>query len=89
MLFLSNLFLYASVFDFLGATLLPDFFLDGADEGNLNKLSTPKSSTSTVASGHADVDQTFQAVQAMITEELVSTTKGVYQFDLKGMYNKT
>ncbi len=87
------------IFPSLGATLLPDFFLDvGPEELHAHMVAAgakPKFNLSgqpaeaapaSEAAGPAD---TFKTINSMITPDLMNSMKGTLIFDLKGMQTLT
>lgn len=88
---ISDMDQYACV---LGSKLLPDFFLDG-DPNKLRDQMTEEGATpvfggysksSTAGEGPA---KTFDTVQSLLNEELVSSIGGVFQFNLTGADEST
>ena len=74
---------------FVGSTLLPDFFLDGEDPQQIRQQMEEKGAkpafgggSKTAASGPA---QTFSAIEGLLSEDLVSSMNGVFQFNLTGI----
>jgi len=68
--------------------LLPDFFLDSGNPDDINNLkvkSTPKTSSNRkhISTGNTDLDRTFEQIQANMSEALVKSVNGVFQFDFK------
>ncbi|KAI4790602.1 hypothetical protein KUCAC02_034520 [Chaenocephalus aceratus] len=74
-----------------GHPLLPDFFLDDAPETLVEKMEQhgatpafrPPTSSATPLSG-GPIENTFDAIKAVINEDVIKTTQGIYQFDLSG-----
>ena len=73
----------------VGSTLLPDFFLDGEDPHQIRQQMEEKGAkpafgggSKTAASGPA---QTFSAIEGLLSEDLVSSMNGVFQFNLTGI----
>ncbi|XP_030290499.1 hydroxysteroid dehydrogenase-like protein 2 [Sparus aurata] len=75
-----------------GHPLLPDFFLDDAPETLVKKMEQhgatpafkPPSSSAAPPSSSGPIESTFDVIRAVINEDVVKTTQGVYQFDLSG-----
>ncbi|XP_076614665.1 hydroxysteroid dehydrogenase-like protein 2 [Chaetodon auriga] len=73
-----------------GHPLLPDFFLDDAPETLVQKMeehgATPafKPPPSASSSSSGPIESTFDAIRAVINEDVVKATQGIYQFDLSG-----
>ncbi|KAK5851455.1 hypothetical protein PBY51_023008 [Eleginops maclovinus] len=74
-----------------GHPLLPDFFLDDAPEMLVEKMeqhgATPAfrpPTSSTVPPSGGPIENTFDAIKAVINEDVVKMTQGIYQFDLSG-----
>lgn len=72
-----------------GHPLLPDFFLDEAPESLAAQMeqhgATPAfkpPSSSSASSG--PIETTFDLIRAVINEDVVKSTQGIYQFDLSG-----
>lgn len=70
------------------AKLLVDFFLDdfGSTLDNSKEIPVGDIPNPSVSSGGAttDVGRTFDAVKGLLTEDVVKSVQGVYQFDIKG-----
>ncbi|XP_047426536.1 hydroxysteroid dehydrogenase-like protein 2 isoform X2 [Mugil cephalus] len=75
-----------------GHPLLPDFFLDETPEnlaqqmeqhGATPAFKPPPSSTATPPSG-GPIENTFEAIRGVLSEDVVKSTQGIYQFDLSG-----
>ncbi|AWP14769.1 putative hydroxysteroid dehydrogenase-like protein 2 [Scophthalmus maximus] len=75
-----------------GHPLLPDFFLDEAPEtlahqmeqhGATPAFKPPPSSSTTPPSG-GPIESTFDVIRAVINDDVVKSTQGIYQFDLSG-----
>lgn len=74
-----------------GHPLLPDFFLDDTPESLVKKMeehgATPAfkpSSSSATTPSSGPIESTFDAIRGVITEDVVKSTQGIYQFDLSG-----
>ncbi|XP_068190824.1 hydroxysteroid dehydrogenase-like protein 2 isoform X2 [Antennarius striatus] len=75
-----------------GHPLLPDFFLDDAPESLVKKMEEhgatpafkPPPSSSAAPSSGGPIEFTFDAIRAVINEDIVKSTQGVFQFDLSG-----
>ncbi|XP_045923809.1 hydroxysteroid dehydrogenase-like protein 2 [Micropterus dolomieu] len=73
-----------------GHPLLPDFFLDDAPEALAEQMEQhgatpafkPPSSATPPSSGQ--IEKTFDVIRAVINEDVVKSTQGIYQFDLSG-----
>lgn len=71
-----------------GAKLMPDYFIDGAEEffmqseAQFKKMS--KSSASPSSSGGGDVKGLFTQIKALLNEDLVKQVSAIYQFELTG-----
>lgn len=71
-----------------GAKLMPDYFIDGAEEffmqseAQFKKMS--KSSASSSAAGGGDVEGLFTQIKTLLNEDLVKQVSAVYQFELTG-----
>ncbi|KAM4527363.1 hydroxysteroid dehydrogenase-like protein 2 [Odontesthes bonariensis] len=74
-----------------GHPLLPDFFLDDAPEqlaeqmeqhGATPAFKPPSSSAAPPSAG--PVESTFDVIRAVINEDVVKSTQGIYRFDLSG-----
>ena len=72
----------------IGAKLLPDFFLDEDPNALRDQLEEEGGkpafggeSKASVASGPA---KTFQQIQALLSEDLVKSIGGIFQFNLSG-----
>ena len=68
---------------------MPDFFLDDFDayEAGQQRIKTGSSAAAgAAASGGsaAGVQAVFDKIEGLLSEELVSKTKAVYQFNVKG-----
>ncbi|XP_072227613.1 hydroxysteroid dehydrogenase-like protein 2 [Leuresthes tenuis] len=75
-----------------GHPLLPDFFLDEAPEqlaeqmeqhGATPAFKPPPSSSATPPSA-GPIESTFDVIRAVINEDVVKSTQGIYRFDLSG-----
>ena len=73
---------------FIGAKLLPDFFLDEDPNALRDQLEEEGGkpafgggSKASVARGPA---KTFQQIQALLSEDLVKSIGGIFQFNLSG-----
>ncbi|KAJ4918972.1 hypothetical protein JOQ06_000120 [Pogonophryne albipinna] len=74
-----------------GHPLLPDFFLDDAPETVVEMMEQhgatpafrPPTSSATPLSG-GPIENTFDAIKAVINEDVIKTTQGIFQFDLSG-----
>ncbi|KAJ3604966.1 hypothetical protein NHX12_027017 [Muraenolepis orangiensis] len=64
-----------------GHPLLPDFFLDVESDAT---SSAPPSSTSAGTATCDPIEETFGLIRTVLSQDLVQSTKGVYQFDLSG-----
>ncbi|XP_051906690.1 hydroxysteroid dehydrogenase-like protein 2 isoform X2 [Hippocampus zosterae] len=74
-----------------GHPLLPDFFLDDAPEVLAQQMeqhgATPafkSPSSSATPSPGGPIESTFEVIRGVLTEDLVNSTKALYQFDLSG-----
>ncbi|KAM9801013.1 hydroxysteroid dehydrogenase-like protein 2 [Neosynchiropus ocellatus] len=70
-----------------GHPLLPDFFLDEALEHLEKHGATPAfkaPASAAAASSAGPIEATFDMIRNVINEEVVQSTRGVYQFDLSG-----
>jgi len=75
-----------------GHPLLPDFFLDEAPEMLVQQMEQhgataafkSTSSASATPSSSGPVESTFDIIRGVINEDVVNSTKGIYQFDLSG-----
>lgn len=75
-----------------GHPLLPDFFLDEAPEALVEQMEQhgatpafkPPSSSSATPPAGGPIEGTFNAIRAVINEDVIKSTQGVYQFDLSG-----
>uniref|UniRef100_A0A3Q2YYD1 Hydroxysteroid dehydrogenase-like protein 2 n=1 Tax=Hippocampus comes TaxID=109280 RepID=A0A3Q2YYD1_HIPCM len=74
-----------------GHPLLPDFFLDEAPEVLAQQMEQhgatpafkPPSSSATPSPG-GPIESTFEVIRGVLNEDLVNSTKALYQFDLSG-----
>ncbi|XP_061656674.1 hydroxysteroid dehydrogenase-like protein 2 [Syngnathoides biaculeatus] len=74
-----------------GHPLLPDFFLDEAPEALARQMEEhgatpafkPPPSSAAPASGDP-IESTFRVIRGVLSEDLVKSTKALYQFDLSG-----
>uniref|UniRef100_A0A1A8H270 Hydroxysteroid dehydrogenase-like protein 2 n=1 Tax=Nothobranchius korthausae TaxID=1143690 RepID=A0A1A8H270_9TELE len=75
-----------------GHPLLPDFFLDEAPEMLVKQMeqhgATPafKPSSTTPNSG-GPIESTFDVIKAVINDDVVNATQGMYRFDLSGEHS--
>ena len=71
--------------NFLEAELLPDFFLDEFEEKKdyMRQLNVSKAK-SDAGQPVDQVSGVFQKIQGLITDELVQSVNGVFQFKLSG-----
>ncbi|XP_061603321.1 hydroxysteroid dehydrogenase-like protein 2 isoform X2 [Phyllopteryx taeniolatus] len=74
-----------------GHPLLPDFFLDEAPEALAQQMekhgATPAfqpPSSSAAPSPGGPIESTFEVIRGVLNEDLVKSTKALYQFDLAG-----
>lgn len=71
-----------------GSTLLPDFFLDGEDPHKIRQQMEEKGGTPAFGGGSKSAAggpaQTFSAIEGLLSEDLVSSMNGVFQFNLTG-----
>ncbi|KAM6902014.1 hydroxysteroid dehydrogenase-like protein 2 [Lycodopsis pacificus] len=77
-----------------GHPLLPDFFLDEAPESLVGQMeqhgATPafkppsSSSSARPSSSGGPIEGTFTAIRGVLSEDVVKSTQGIYQFDLSG-----
>ncbi|XP_074473778.1 hydroxysteroid dehydrogenase-like protein 2 isoform X1 [Sebastes fasciatus] len=68
-----------------GHPLMPDLFLDVEEEtpvehGNYYRYSKPPSSSAS----NAPIESTFDAIRAVINDDVVKLTQAIYRFDLSG-----
>ncbi|XP_059214069.1 hydroxysteroid dehydrogenase-like protein 2 [Centropristis striata] len=78
-----------------GNPLLPDFFLDAEPEELVDHMekhgATPAfklpSSASATATSSGPIESTFDVIRAVINEDVVKSTQGIYQFDLSGEHS--
>ncbi|CAL8318202.1 unnamed protein product [Lota lota] len=63
-----------------GHPLLPDFFLDVETDGATPTSKAPPSSMT----ASNPIEETFGLIRTVLSQDLVQSTKGVYQFDLSG-----
>uniref|UniRef100_A0A8D0E6K5 Hydroxysteroid dehydrogenase-like protein 2 n=1 Tax=Salvator merianae TaxID=96440 RepID=A0A8D0E6K5_SALMN len=66
-----------------GHPLLPDFFLDVDPETIAMKME-PQEHVHFAAENTGPVAETFKIIKGAITQDVVKSTQGVYQFDLSG-----
>lgn len=75
-----------------GAKLLPDFFLDTEDPEALRDQMEKEGAKpafgggNKTATGSSGPAKTFQLIQSLLSEELVKSVNGVFQFNLSGMF---
>uniref|UniRef100_A0A1A7XI81 Hydroxysteroid dehydrogenase-like protein 2 n=1 Tax=Iconisemion striatum TaxID=60296 RepID=A0A1A7XI81_9TELE len=75
-----------------GHPLLPDFFLDEAPEMLVKQMehhgATPafKPSSTTPTSG-GPIESTFDIIRAVLNDDVVNSTQGMYRFDLLGEHS--
>lgn len=71
-----------------GHPLLPDFFLDEAPEVLMEQMeqhgATPAFKPPSSSSSSGPIESTFEAIRGVLSEDVVKSTQGVYQFDLSG-----
>ncbi|XP_077441805.1 hydroxysteroid dehydrogenase-like protein 2 [Vanacampus margaritifer] len=71
-----------------GHPLLPDFFLDQAPEALAQQMeqhgATPAFKPPPSSSPGGPIESTFEVIRGVLSEELVKSTKALYQFDLSG-----
>ncbi|XP_034534224.1 hydroxysteroid dehydrogenase-like protein 2 [Notolabrus celidotus] len=75
-----------------GHPLLPDFFLDEEPESLVQQMEhhgatpafKPPQSSSAAPPSSGPIESTFNVIRAVINEDVVKSTKGIYQFDLSG-----
>ncbi|KAK9532104.1 hypothetical protein VZT92_009506 [Zoarces viviparus] len=76
-----------------GHPLLPDFFLDEAPENLVGQMEQhgatpafkpPSSSSARPSSSGGPIEGTFTAIRGVLSEDVVKSTQGIYQFDLSG-----
>ncbi|ESP05632.1 hypothetical protein LOTGIDRAFT_205585 [Lottia gigantea] len=77
-----------------GSTLLPDFFLDSEDPEALHKQmvdqgAKPAFKPSASSSSGDGPAKTFQQVKSLLSEDLVKSINGTFQFNLSGDYPGT
>lgn len=72
-----------------GSTLLPDFFLEDEEESKIQEVvksagssAKAKDSDAPIASGKAAA--TFRTIESLLSEDLVKSIGGIFQFDIKG-----
>ncbi|XP_041825989.1 hydroxysteroid dehydrogenase-like protein 2 [Melanotaenia boesemani] len=77
-----------------GHPLLPDFFLDEAPEALVQQMeqhgATPAfkpPSAETTPPSAGPIQSTFDVIRAVINEDVVKSTQGVYRFDLSGEHS--
>ncbi|XP_041359777.1 hydroxysteroid dehydrogenase-like protein 2 [Gigantopelta aegis] len=72
-----------------GQTLLPDFFLDSAP-GDIQKQMEDKPDMAKVETlASSGVDKTFLTIGSILTEDMVKSVKGIFQFNITGDENGT
>ena len=83
-----NKFIFQNIY--LGAELMPDYFVDGAEdffmqsEGEFKKMSSSSKSSSAGSSSAGGVDELFGQITSLLNEDMTGKVGAVYRFVLKG-----